>query len=122
MLFFGYMMQLPHMLLLVGVEAEVLEAHVGDVMPKVIALEVKNLDLKTGNKIGTGHETGGLYYLDVKLSPTRALTSSSSSAYEWHCRLGHPSLSLLKLQVRNLGNVSPFPCEACQISKHHRVF
>ncbi|XP_042988400.1 uncharacterized protein LOC122316031 isoform X3 [Carya illinoinensis] len=77
-------------------------------------------DLKTGKKIGTGHETGGLYYLDVEESPTRALTASSS-AFEWHCCLGHPSLSLLKRQVRNLGNVSPFSCEACQLSKHHRV-
>ncbi|KAG6696478.1 hypothetical protein I3842_09G150400 [Carya illinoinensis] len=50
-------------------------------------------DLKTGNKIGTGHEAGGLYYPDVKQSPTGALTSSSSSAYECHCHLGHPSLS-----------------------------
>ncbi|XP_042946557.1 uncharacterized protein LOC122279793 isoform X1 [Carya illinoinensis] len=78
-------------------------------------------DLKTGNKIGTGHEAGGLYYLDVQQSPTRALTTPSSSAFEWHCRLGHPSLSLLKCQIKNLGSVSPFSCEACQLSKHHRV-
>ncbi|KAF5475495.1 hypothetical protein F2P56_007296 [Juglans regia] len=77
-------------------------------------------DLKMGNKIGTGHEADGMYYLDVKQSPTRALTSISS-ANEWHCHLGHPSLSSLKRQVKNLGNVSPFPCEACQINKHHRV-
>ncbi|KAG2689806.1 hypothetical protein I3760_09G156600 [Carya illinoinensis] len=29
-----------------------------------------NQNLKTGKKIGTGHETGGLYYLDVEQSPT----------------------------------------------------
>ncbi|KAG6696479.1 hypothetical protein I3842_09G150400 [Carya illinoinensis] len=78
------MMRLPPMLLLVDMEAKVVEAHMGDMMPK---------DLKTGNKIGTGHEAGGLYYPDVKQSPTGALTSSSSSAYECHCHLGHPSLS-----------------------------
>ncbi|KAF5453276.1 hypothetical protein F2P56_028190 [Juglans regia] len=79
-------------------------------------------DLNTGKKIGTGHRDGGLYYLDVKQSPTRALTSSSSSTFEWHCHLGHLSLSLLKRQVRNIGNVSSFPYAACQLSKHHRVF
>ncbi|XP_042946560.1 uncharacterized protein LOC122279793 isoform X3 [Carya illinoinensis] len=101
-----------------------------EILPKLKKAKVVGLvladggclqDLKTGNKIGTGHEAGGLYYLDVQQSPTRALTTPSSSAFEWHCRLGHPSLSLLKCQIKNLGSVSPFSCEACQLSKHHRV-
>jgi hypothetical protein len=48
-------------------------------------------DLKTRRMIGMGHEVGGLYYLDLAPSvPPRALQSStsSSSAFQWHCRLG----------------------------------
>lgn len=68
-----------------------------------------------------GHELGGLYYLDfAPISPPRAL-QSSLSLFQWHCGLGHPSLSTLKHQVHSLDPIYPFSCEACQFSKHHSV-
>jgi len=49
-----------------------------------------------------GHEVGGLYYLDpAPTSSSRAL-QSSTSALQWQCRLGHPSLPTLKHQVPSL--------------------
>jgi hypothetical protein len=68
-----------------------------------------------------GHEVGGLYYLDpAPTSSSRAL-QSSTSALQWQCRLGHPSLPTLKHQVPSLRHEFYVSCEACQLSKHHRV-
>jgi hypothetical protein len=72
-------------------------------------------DLKTQRMIGMGHEVDGLYYLDLARSVPPHALQSSTSALQWHCRLGHPSLPTLKHQVPSLS------CEACQLSKHHRV-
>jgi hypothetical protein len=78
-------------------------------------------DLKTGKKIGGGVERGGLYYFSAdKLSFSIAL-QSSTSPYEHHCRLGHPSLQNLKRMVPSCSRVTELPCEVCEFSKHHRV-
>nr|YP_009381990.1 hypothetical protein AEK19_MT1570 [Utricularia reniformis]ART31756.1 hypothetical protein AEK19_MT1570 [Utricularia reniformis] len=37
---------------------------------------------------------------------------------QWHCRLGHPSLPVLKRQVAELSHLSSLSCEVCQLSKH----
>ncbi|XP_059626000.1 uncharacterized protein LOC132269025 [Cornus florida] len=66
-------------------------------------------DLKTKKRIGTRHEVSGLYYFDLAPSPT-ALQSSLSS-FQWHCRLGHPSLSVLQRQVPCLSHVESMSCE-----------
>jgi hypothetical protein len=63
-----------------------------------------------------GHEVGGLYYLDLAPSvPSRALQSStsSSSALQWHCHLGHHSFPKLKHQVPSLRHKLSVSCEAC---------
>jgi hypothetical protein len=79
-------------------------------------------DLKTQRMIGMGHEVGGLYYLDLTPTSSRALQSSTStSALQWHCRLGRPFLPTLKYQVPNLRHESSVPCEAFQLNKHHCV-
>ena len=45
--------------------------------------------------IGRGCESGGLYVLDHRV--LRPITCSGViTPFETHCRLGHPSLSLLK--------------------------
>lgn len=40
---------------------------------------------------------------------------------QWHCCIGHPSLSILKRQVMNLRNVFFLECEPYQLNKHHRM-
>ena len=45
--------------------------------------------------IGRGHESRGLSILETEVS-TPVACSGVVTAFELHCRLGHPSLSLLK--------------------------
>jgi hypothetical protein len=66
------------------------------------------------------HEVGGLYYLDITPTSPRVL-QFTLSPFQWHCRLGHPSFSILKCQLVGLNNVSSFQCETCQFSKHRRA-
>jgi hypothetical protein len=68
-----------------------------------------------------GQEVGRLCHLDLApTSLTRAL-HSSTDALQWHCPLGHPSLSTLKHQIPSLGHELSAHCEVCQLSKHHHV-
>jgi hypothetical protein len=70
-------------------------------------------NLKTQRMIGVGNEVGGLYYLDLAPSiPPHAL-QSSTSAFQWYYRLGHPSLPMLKHQVPSLRHELFVSCEAC---------
>jgi hypothetical protein len=78
-------------------------------------------DLKTRRMIGMGHEVDGLYYLDLAPTPASRALQLSASALQWHCRLGHPSFPTLKHQVLSLRSELFVSCEACQLSKHHRV-
>ncbi|XP_019051627.1 PREDICTED: uncharacterized protein LOC104587987 isoform X1 [Nelumbo nucifera] len=57
----------------------------------------QNKDLKTGMKIGGGHEARGLYYLDGGGPPVAF--QLSLTPLQWHNRLGHLSLKVLKLLV-----------------------
>ena len=41
------------------------------------------------------HEDGGLYILDYAI-PRHIACSGVTTLFETHCRLGHPSLALLK--------------------------
>jgi hypothetical protein len=78
-------------------------------------------DLKSKRMIGMGHEVGGLYYLDLAPSSSSHALQLSTSALQWHCCLGHPSLPTLKYQVPSLRHELFVSCEACQLSKHQRV-
>ncbi|XP_077249080.1 uncharacterized protein LOC143888508 [Tasmannia lanceolata] len=77
-----------------------------------------NEDLSTGKTIGTGREVDGLYRLDCK---TSTALHSSVDTFQWHCRLGHPSLQRLQKTHLVLVPFSPFQCESCELGKHHRV-
>ncbi|RVW25326.1 hypothetical protein CK203_116037 [Vitis vinifera] len=52
-------------------------------------------DLMTKQIIGKGHVSNGLYILDVWV-PRSVACSSIASSVKAHCRLGHPSLPVLK--------------------------
>ena len=77
-------------------------------------------DLTTRQIIGKGHESGGLYILDTQVPRTIAC-SSISTPFEEHCRLGHPSLPLLKKLCPQFNKLSSLDCESCQFAKHHRL-
>ncbi|KAL5838389.1 hypothetical protein ACOSQ3_015558 [Xanthoceras sorbifolium] len=77
-------------------------------------------DLMTKQIIGKGHESGGLYILDTSI-PKSVACSGVTSPFEAHCRLGHPSLPLLKKLCPQFSKVSSLDCESCQCAKHHRL-
>ncbi|XP_059624064.1 uncharacterized protein LOC132267041 isoform X3 [Cornus florida] len=91
----------------------------GQLIEKIMEKKLQKMDLKTKKTIGTGNEAGGLYYFDVALYPVAL--QSSLCPFQWHCRLGHPSLQVLQRQVPSLSNLKFLSCEVCQLSKHHRV-
>ncbi|RDY02003.1 hypothetical protein CR513_14591, partial [Mucuna pruriens] len=74
-------------------------------------------DRNTGQLIGEGHESRGLYYLCNNLS---TLCFASISPKLLHNRLGYLSLAKLKLMVPCLNKLSTLECESCQLSKHVR--
>ena len=70
--------------------------------------------------IGRGHESGGLYILDlVVLKPIAC--SGVTTLFETHCRLGHPPLPLLKKLCPQFSSMLSLDCESCQFAKHHRL-
>ena len=77
-------------------------------------------DLMTKQIIGRGHEFWGLYILDLEV-PRPIAYSGVTTPFETHCRLGHPSLPLLKKLCPRFSSLSSLDCESCQFSKHHRL-
>ncbi|XP_070006743.1 uncharacterized protein [Nicotiana sylvestris] len=76
-------------------------------------------DRSTGQTIGTGRESEGLYYLN-SLSPSTTCRVTDPPDLI-HCRLGHPSLSKLQKMVPSLSSLSTLDCESCQLGKHTRA-
>ena len=77
-------------------------------------------DLITKQIIGKGHESGGLYILDPTVSKPIAC-SGVTTPFETHCRLGHPSLPLLKKLCPQFLSQLSLDCESCQFVKHHHL-
>ncbi|RVW40158.1 Retrovirus-related Pol polyprotein from transposon RE1 [Vitis vinifera] len=61
----------------------------------VLPMRLKGLDLMTKRTFGKGHVSDGLYILDEWV-PRPVACVSTASLVEAHCRLGHPSLPVLK--------------------------
>ncbi|KAK4387234.1 Retrovirus-related Pol polyprotein from transposon RE2 [Sesamum angolense] len=76
-------------------------------------------DLQTQRTIGGGHERGGLYFLDTSPPIDARALFASVSPLQWHCRLGHPSLPILK-KVLPI-ELACLECESCELRKHHRA-
>ena len=76
--------------------------------------------LSTKWVIGRGREPEGLYILETKVS-TPVACSGVVTPFKLHCRLGHPSLSLLKKLYLLFSSLSSLNCESCQYAKLHRV-
>ena len=77
-------------------------------------------DLSTKRIIGRGHEPKGIYILDTEV-PKSVAYSRVVTPFESHCRLSHPSLSLLKKLYPQFSSLSSLNCESCQYAKLHRV-
>ncbi|GKC52068.1 putative RNA-directed DNA polymerase [Tanacetum coccineum] len=85
-----------------------------------------NQDLNLRNVLGTGKQCGGLYYLDTqgtRCKINQNIFTCSLSAYDWHCRLGHPAdpaLNVLKgyLKLDKIGTCDFY--EICQRAKQTR--
>lgn len=76
-------------------------------------------DQNTGQMIGKGHESQGLYLLSIP-TPHVAFTFVVSSEL-LHSQLGHPSLLKLHKMVPSLSSSSLVECESCQLGKHTRT-
>ncbi|QHO14032.1 Retrovirus-related Pol polyprotein [Arachis hypogaea] len=72
-------------------------------------------DRGTGQTIGTGCESQGLYRLAL---PTTTVSSVAAveSPDVVHCRLGHPSLSKLQAMVPSLSRLTTLECQTCHLA------
>ena len=77
-------------------------------------------DLLTKRIISRGRESEGLYILETEV-PKSVACSRVITPFELHCRLDHPSLSLLKKIYPQFSSLSSLNCESCQYAKLHRV-
>ena len=75
-------------------------------------------DLMTKQIIGRRHESRGLYILDHTV-PRPIACSGVTTPFETHCRLGHPSLPLLKKFCPQFLSLALLACESSQFAKHH---
>jgi hypothetical protein len=86
--------------------------------------------------IGVGEEQAGLFYLlqDDKVSATRSIPSfeqhiafnsiKKPSLDVWHYRLGHPSISRIKLLHEHVSEIScnsESVCPICPLAKQHKL-
>ena len=77
-------------------------------------------DLSMKRVIGRGRKFEGLYILKTKVS-THVACSRVVTLFELQCRLGHPSLSLLKKLYPQFSSISSLNYESCQYAKLYRV-
>ena len=76
-------------------------------------------DLLTKRIIGRGRESGGLYILDTEVSKSIACFGVVTP-FELYCRLGNPSLLLLKKLYPQFSSLSSLNCESCHYAKLNR--
>ena len=70
-------------------------------------------DLLKKRIIGRGRESWGLYILETEVLKSVAC-SGVVTLFELHCRLGHPSLSVLKKLYPQFSSLSSLKCKSCQ--------
>ena len=73
-------------------------------------------DLST--KRSGGRDFRGLYILETEV-PKSVACFGVVTPFELHCRLGHPSLPLLKKLYPQFSSLSSLNCESCQYAKLH---
>ena len=78
-------------------------------------------NMSTGRMIGSGHERGGMQYLDDRATPTSLVAYQPNYILLWHWSLGHPSVQKLQSVVLITSFVSYLGCEFCKLGNHHRA-
>lgn len=68
--------------------------------------------------IGRGHELEGLYIFYHQI-PTVVACSGVTSSFEVYCRLGYPSLFVLKKSCPEFRFLSSLNCDSCLFAKFH---
>ena len=68
--------------------------------------------------INRGREDRGLFILDPTIS-RHVACSKVITPFGTHCRLGHPSLPLLKKLCPQFSSLLSLDCEFCQFAKYH---
>ena len=76
-------------------------------------------DRSTGQTIGIGRESQGLFHLSSPSSSTACASMDTSLLI--HNRLGHPNISKLQKMVPHFSSLSSIECESCQLGKHTRI-
>ena len=76
-------------------------------------------DRSTGQTIGIGHESQGLFHLTSPSSSTAC--ASMDTPLLTHNRLGHLNISKLQKMVPRFSSLSSIEYEPCQLGKHTRV-
>ena len=70
--------------------------------------------------IGRGYELGRLYLFSHQVRQA-VMCHVIPSTFEVHCRLGHPSLFVLKKLYPEFRSLSSLNCDSCQFAKFHRL-
>jgi hypothetical protein len=92
-------------------------------------------NIHTQEKIGSGRQVGGLYYLEdgfqhlnkngqAHVVTEDLVNKKKEEIWLWHKRLGHPSFGYLRRLFPSLFsgcNLSDFICETCVMAKSHRT-
>ncbi|TYJ97231.1 Cysteine-rich RLK (RECEPTOR-like protein kinase) 8 [Cucumis melo var. makuwa] len=79
-----------------------------------------SFDHVTKKIIGRGYESEDLYLFDHQVLQVVACPVVPSP-FEVHCRLGHPSLFVLKKLYPEFRSLSSLNCDSCQFAKSHRL-
>ena len=66
-----------------------------------------------------GHEKGGMYYLDDRVSPTSLVAGQHDPILLWHWCLGHPSVQKFQFVVLVESSISSLGFASCELGKHH---
>ncbi|KAJ0545685.1 putative RNA-directed DNA polymerase [Helianthus annuus] len=80
------------------------------------------MDLRTGARLMRGENYLDIYYESLPSLP-QINAVSTTSPLDWHHKLGHPSIRILKKVAKCLGlnfNLLNFHCNSCSINKSHK--
>ncbi|KAJ9541946.1 hypothetical protein OSB04_028452 [Centaurea solstitialis] len=79
-------------------------------------------DLQTGARLMRGENYHDVYYANLPSQP-KINAVSTTLPLDWHHKLGHPSIRILKQIAKCLGlrfNLFNFHCDSCSINKSHK--